>query len=1154
MNCIKNIYIANTSLNIKNRKVEGTFCTIKGERFYKITNFDRMSPFLMSIVSNDDHWMFISSNGSLSAGRKNPDNALFPYCTDDKINDYQDITGSKTIIIVSTEKGLLLWEPFSTKCPYAYSIQRNLYKNRLGNKLIFEEINEDLSLSFQYSWSNGEKFGFVKNSKLANISGELVSVDVLDGIQNILPYGVNRAMQNEYSTLLDAYKKNELLPETGLGIFRLSSIPVDKAEPSEALKATIVWSEGLQNAKKLISSLQLDKFRQGLAVEEEIDIKATRGAYFVNTQFKLRAGEEKDWNIIAELEKDAAEIIYRNKTITETKNLKEVIFEDIRHSSESLEMIIASADGNQLTADELSTSRHFSNVLFNVMRGGIFEHNYQVRKSDLYSFLVNANQTMMESQVGFLNSLKDNLNYSELLKLAGQLDDPDMIRLCYEYLPLTFSRRHGDPSRPWNWFSIDSRNYDGTRKLGFQGNWRDIFQNWEALSLSYPEYLESMVCKFVNASTFDGYNPYRITLDGIDWEKLDPADPWSNIGYWGDHQIVYLLKLLENTKNHHPDKLLRFLTLDIFSYANVPYKIKPYEDLLNDPHNTIEFDEKLNHIIEERVNQVGSDGKLVWTKSKKVYHVNLTEKLLVTSFAKLTNFIPGGGIWMNTQRPEWNDANNALVGFGISMVTIYYLRQFQIFCLELFKSLDVDDVEIAVEIAELLDRIDKVFQDYKYILDKEISDKKRKSVLDELGKAGSEYREKIYASGFAGKRKSVRVSDLIEFIEISVKYIDATIKSNKRNDNLYHAYNLINHESSDKIKIGNLHEMLEGQVAIISSGFLSAGETVEVLDALKQSTLFRQDQFSYILYPDHRLPSFLEKNNIPHGEFSKSELLKELVEKNNREVILKNVDGGYHFNGKFRNSTLLKKALSNLPGEYENLVQKECQLVLDIYEKIFDHQSFTGRSGTFYGYEGLGCIYWHMVSKLLLAVNESYYIAVKNNVDVSTLSRLVEHYYEIRAGIGLNKPPDLFGAFPTDPYSHTPGNAGAQQPGMTGQVKEDIICRFGELGVVIENGSILFKPVLIRKLEFLEKSGKFSFYDVYGISHEILLEKNTLAFTYCQIPVKYKLSEDNKIIITKRNGSAIEISGDTIDEVTSQSIFNRTAEIVKIEVWLMPGL
>ena len=60
---------------------------------------------------------------------------------------------------------------------------------------------------------------------------------------------------------------------------------------------------------------------------------------------------------------------------------------------------------------------------------------------------------------------------------------------------------------------------DGSQLLNYEGNWRDIFQNWEALSLSIPNYVESMICKFVNATTADGYNPYRITKAGIDWEK-----------------------------------------------------------------------------------------------------------------------------------------------------------------------------------------------------------------------------------------------------------------------------------------------------------------------------------------------------------------------------------------------------------------------------------------------------------------------------------------------------------------------------------------------------------------------------------------------------------------------------------------------------------
>ena len=45
--------------------------TLEDEKYYKITNSDSMRPFFMSIVSDSNHWMFISSNGGLSAGRKN---------------------------------------------------------------------------------------------------------------------------------------------------------------------------------------------------------------------------------------------------------------------------------------------------------------------------------------------------------------------------------------------------------------------------------------------------------------------------------------------------------------------------------------------------------------------------------------------------------------------------------------------------------------------------------------------------------------------------------------------------------------------------------------------------------------------------------------------------------------------------------------------------------------------------------------------------------------------------------------------------------------------------------------------------------------------------------------------------------------------------
>ena len=178
-----------------------------------------------------------------------------------------------------------------------------------------------------------------------------------------------------------------------------------------------------------------------------------------------------------------------------------------------------------------------------------------------------------------------------------------------------------------------------------------------------------MIARFLNATTADGYNPYRVMRGGIEWEVPEPDNPWANIGYWSDHQIVYLQKLLEVADQFQPGALAALLDQPVFSYADVPYRIRPYAALLRDPQQTIDFDRDKQGAIVRRTQELGADGKLVMAPGGQVLHVTLAEKLLVLLLAKLTNLVPEGGIWMNTQRPEWNDANNALVGKGLSVVT-----------------------------------------------------------------------------------------------------------------------------------------------------------------------------------------------------------------------------------------------------------------------------------------------------------------------------------------------------------------------------------------------------------------------------------------------------------------------------------------------------
>ena len=88
----------------------------------------------------------------------------------------------------------------------------------------------------------------------------------------------------------------------------------------------------------------------------------------------------------------------------------------------------------------------------------------------------------------------------------------------------------------------------------------------------------------------------------------------------------------------------------------------------------------------------------MYAQDGQVLHVSLAEKLLTLLLAKLANFVPEGGIWMNTQRPEWNDANNALVGKGLSVVTLAYLRRYLVFCQELLSNSGLGTVPLNAEV------------------------------------------------------------------------------------------------------------------------------------------------------------------------------------------------------------------------------------------------------------------------------------------------------------------------------------------------------------------------------------------------------------------------------------------------------------------------
>jgi hypothetical protein len=157
--------------------------------------------------------------------------------------------------------------------------------------------------------------------------------------------------------------------------------------------------------------------------------------------------------------------------------------------------------------------------------------------------------------------------------------------------------------------------------------------------------------------------------------------------------------------------------------------------------------------------------------------------------------------------------------------------------------------------------------------------------------------------------------------------------------------------------------------------------------------------------------------------------------------------------------------------------------------------------------------------------------------------RLMRAYYRVRGGLGFNKTPRQYGAFPLDPYSHTPLHAGAQQPGMTGQVKEEILTRMGELGVSVRGGRIAFGPALLREEEFFAHP---------TVWRELELPSDSLGFTLAATPIVYTRGARACISVRTSEG-ARQLEGDTLDAAASRAILERSGEVRAVWVTIPRG-
>jgi hypothetical protein len=478
----------------------------------------------------------------------------------------------------------------------------------------------------------------------------------------------------------------------------------------------------------------------------------------------------------------------------------------------------------------------------------------------------------------------------------------------------------------------------------------------------------------------------------------------------------------------------------------------------------VTFDDAAHARAHELARSIGGDGLLVCDEQGEPVLATLAEKLATIVLAKAGSLVPGGGLWLHTQRPEWNDANNALVGNGLSIVSLAHLRRLLAFVIGLPGGEEPFTLPAAT-----LRAVREMHALLRATPTGAVSDAgARRAFLDAAGGLLDTWRAQAYRGAAGREPAQAAPGELTGLAQALMPLVDATLQCSARADGLFHSYNLVD-LSAGRAEVRPLHLMLEGQVALLSCGWLPLGDAVRLLDALFASDLFDARRQSFMLYPDRRLPGFFERNRLDDAALALP-VVQRLLEIGRTDLLQRQSDGTVRFAPALSNCADLLATGADLGSDIGPLA--------DAYERLLRHHEFTGRSGTMFGYEGLGCIYWHMVAKLLLAVQERAFEAVDRSAP--ELPALLSHYRRVRDGLGYRKGAGDWGAFPADPYSHTPGEGGAQQPGMTGQVKEEILTRWGELGLRVRHGRVHFDPVLLDAAEL------------------------PVAFTWAQVPYRYQ--------------------------------------------------
>jgi hypothetical protein len=802
-------------------------------------------------------WVFYVNRGQgfASFGIESKDRAIVEFQPANKAYRLTTTQGFRTFLKVGSGKNQKFYEPFQNNAASPFKTTQQMTVT--SHDLTIEEVNRTLGLKITVNYFTlpEEPYaGLVRRVKIENLSSKTLSIQMIDGLPALIPYGMKDWLCKNMSRTVEAWVK-----VTNVGkkapYYQLNVEVADTPQVTHISEGNFYFA--FDAAGKLLDPivdpvgvfghatdflipeefLKKDKFS---VPQEQFTSNRTPSA-LSHAQFSLKGRGSKEFISIVGFAHEIGEL---NRVVKQAVK-RSFIDDKARRNKELIEEIKQMC----FTASSSTAFNHYCGQTFldNVLRGGL----------------------------------------PVSLKTAGGA-------VAFN----VYSRKHGDLERDYNFFMLAP-----TYLSQGNGNFRDVNQNRRNDVWFNADVKDTAIVNFFSLSQADGYNPLIVrgmmfsthdsktagelverNIEGAQSEKIkellingfmpgellraiskhelklkcSPIDFLTNVlghcqkqelsdhgeGFWSDHW-TYNIDLLESYLAVYPEQL-REVLIDkkAFSFFFNNHYVLPRDQR----YMLTKYGVRQYHSVVEKEGETQAKKKGFKLRVKngqgEVYHTTLMAKMLCLIANKAATLDPSGiGIEMEGDKPNWYDALNGLPGLlGSSISETFELKRYAQFLLTALADLKLngqDTVMVFEELEQLIRELTRALADADPL-----------NYWKKSNDAKEAYRKSIRL-GISGEEKGIAIEDIKKFLNLIVAKTNQGVEKARNGNDLFATYfyhEVLDHETLPQrhhdgpfvrplsFKRHDLPYFLEGFVHALKSTTREQAQTL--YQSIKKSKLY----------------------------------------------------------------------------------------------------------------------------------------------------------------------------------------------------------------------------------------------------------------------------------------------------------------------------